>query len=91
VAVTLQDAARLTRVPGIGKKTAKRFLLRRGFAGVGMTARSQSCRCGASSVFLHHLPDSRSDFSGVSTLMPFLLSFAARLAVRWIAAACAFA
>jgi Holliday junction DNA helicase RuvA len=26
-AVTLQDAARLTRVPGIGKKTAERLLL----------------------------------------------------------------
>ena len=26
-AVTMQDAARLTRIPGIGKKTAERLLL----------------------------------------------------------------
>jgi Holliday junction DNA helicase RuvA len=51
-AVTMQDAGRLTRVPGIGKKTAERLLLElKGKLGVEL----------ASSVDVHRLPSAGSD------------------------------
>jgi Holliday junction DNA helicase RuvA len=51
-AVTMQDAGRLTRVPGIGKKTAERLLLElKGKLGVEL----------ASSVDVHRLPTAGSD------------------------------
>lgn len=51
-AVTMQDVGRLTRVPGIGKKTAERLLLElKGKLGVEL----------ASSVGVHRLPSAASD------------------------------
>jgi holliday junction DNA helicase RuvA len=51
-AVTMQDAGRLTRVPGIGKKTAERLLLElKGKLGVELTT----------SVGVHRLPSAGSD------------------------------
>jgi len=51
-AVTMQDVGRLTRVPGIGKKTAERLLLElKGKLGVEL----------ASSVDVHRLPSAASD------------------------------
>jgi holliday junction DNA helicase RuvA len=51
-AVTMQDAGRLTRVPGIGKKTAERLLLElKGKLGVEL----------ATSVDVHRLPSAGSD------------------------------
>ena len=51
-AVTMQDVGRLTKVPGIGKKTAERLLLElKGKLGVEL----------ASSVDVHRLPSAASD------------------------------
>lgn len=51
-AVTLQDAARLTKVPGIGKKTAERLLLElKGKLGIEL----------ATSIDIHRLPSAGSD------------------------------
>jgi Holliday junction DNA helicase RuvA len=47
-AVAAQDAARFTRIPGIGKKTAERLLLElKGKLGVGVTDAASGARTGA--------------------------------------------